>query len=183
MRLPGFEPTAPVGGVLAAFGVAALATYILVEAGVSLGVGFGLANGSGIGNVNSFSSGLWMLLVAAGAFIAGGYVAARMARNHAIAHAAVMWVLFMAATVADALVQQARTGGSSVLRHIGLPSWSGTGLQNNWQLWVALGIFAAAALIGSVIGGALGATANRAQVIEIEPTRGGAPRTEVAPPA
>jgi len=184
MRLPGFVPAAPVGGLFAAWGLAALATYILVEAGVSRGVGFGLATGSGIGNVNTFSSGLWMLLVEAGAFIGGGYVAARMARNHAIAHAAVMWVVFMAATVADALVQQARTGGSSVLRQIGMPSWSDTGLVNDWRLWIALAIFAAAALIGSLIGGAFGATANRAQVIEIEPTRAGANRAEeAAPPA
>ena len=183
MRLPGFVPAAPIGGLFAAWGLAALATYILVEAGVSMGIGFGLATGAGIGNVNTFSSGLWMLLVEAGAFIGGGYVAARMARNHAIAHAAVMWVVFMAATVADALVQQARAGGSSVLRQIGMPSWGDTGLHNDWRLWVALAVFAAAALIGSLIGGALGASANRAQVIEIEPTRAGAPRTEAAPPA
>src|SRR5438105_8373223 len=119
MRLPGFAPAAPIGGLLAAWGAVAVATYALAQAGVSLAVGFGLADGAGIGNTNGFWSGLWMLLVQAGAFIIGGYAAARMARNRAMAHAGLVWVLAMAATVADALVQRARTGGSSVLNQIG----------------------------------------------------------------
>jgi hypothetical protein len=183
MRTPGFAPSAPISGLFAAWGAAAVATYALAQAGVSLAVGFGLADGRGIGNTNGFWSGLWMLLVEAGAFIIGGYTAARMARNHAMAHAGLVWVLAMATTLADALVQRVRTGGSSVLHQIGMPSWSETGLQNNWRLWLVLAVFALAALIGALVGGALGAMANRAAVVEIEPTRGGLPRSEVAPPA
>jgi hypothetical protein len=183
MRLPGFAPTAPFGGLFAAWGAAAVATYAVLQAGVSLGVGFGLADGRGLANTNGFWSGLWMLLIQFGALLVGGYVAARMARNHAMAHAGLVWVLAMAATAADALVQRARTGGSSVLNQIGMPSWTETALQNNWRLWVVLGAFALAALIGVLVGGALGAVANRAAVVEIEPTRGGLPRSEVAPPA
>jgi hypothetical protein len=183
MRLPGFVPTAPIVGLFAVWGAAAAATYALKEAGVSLGVGFGLADGSGIGNSNGFRSGLWMLLVVLGAFVIGGYGAARLARNRALAHAGLVWLLAMATTVADALVQRARTGGQSVLTQIGMPSWSDTGLQDNWKLWIALGIFALAGVIGALIGGALGAVTNRAAVVEIEPARGALPHSEVAPPA
>src|SRR5437879_9284413 len=52
MRLPGFAPSAPIGGLLAAWGAAAVATYALAQAGVSLAVGLGLADGSGLGNTN-----------------------------------------------------------------------------------------------------------------------------------
>jgi hypothetical protein len=183
MRIPGFAPTAPIGGLLAAWGAAAVATYALAQAGVSLGIGFGLADGSGIANTNGFWSGLWMLLVQAGAFLIGGYVAGRMARNHAMAHAALVWVLAMAATAADAIVQRARTGGSSVLSQIGMPSWTETGLQNNWRLWAVLALFALAALIGALLGGALGAVANRAAMVEIEPARSEPRRSEAAPTA
>jgi hypothetical protein len=167
MRLPGFAPTAPIGGLLAAWGAAAVATYALIEAGVPLGLGLGLAEGSGTVNAG-FWAGLWMLVVQAGAFLIGGYVAARMARNRAMAHAVLVWVLAIAATAAELITQRVRTGGSSVLDQIGVAHWTDTGFQNDWRLWLVLAAFTGAALLGALIGGALGAAANRAAVIEVE---------------
>jgi hypothetical protein len=167
MRIPGFAPTAPIGGLFAAWGAAAVAAYALAEADVALGLGLGLAQGGGSVN-DGFWPGLWMLVVQAGAFLIGGYVAARMARNRAIAHAALVWVLAMAATAGEAISQRVRADGSSVLDQIGVAHWTDTGLQNDWRLWVVLAAFAIAALIGALIGGALGAAANRAAVIEVE---------------
>jgi hypothetical protein len=182
MRIPGFAPTAPIGGLFAAWGAAAVAFYALAEAGVALGLGLGLAEGSGA--VNDVWPGLWMLVVQFGAFLIGGYVAARMARNRAIAHAVLVWVLAIAATAAEAISQNMRAGGASVLDRIGVAHWTDSGLQNDWRLWAVLAAFAIAALVGTLMGGVLGAAANRAAVIEVET----APRTRHrdglgAPPA
>jgi hypothetical protein len=183
MRLPGFAPTAPIGGLFAAWGAAAVAFYALAEAGVPLGLGLGLAEGNGAVN-DGFWAGLWMLALQGGAFLIGGYVAARMARNRAMAHAVLVWVLAIAATAAEAITQNVRAGGASVLDRIGVAHWTASGLQNDWRLWVVLAAFAIAALAGTLMGGVLGAAANRAAVIEVET----APRTRRrdglgAPPA
>jgi len=160
LRIPLFSPLAPIGGWLAAWGAAALATACLIEAGVAVGLGFGIANGS-ISVNSGFWAGLWTLVIQAGAFLLGGYVAGRMARARAMLHAGLAWLVAMLATAADAIIVNARDSGTSVLGRLHLPQWAGLGGTYQTRVVIPLVIFAAGALIGALIGGALAAGANR----------------------
>jgi hypothetical protein len=158
LRIPSFSVIAPIGGWLAAWGAAAVAIAALEEAGVGIGFGFGIADGSI--DVNSgFWAGLWTLVVQAGAFLLGGYVAGRMARTRAIGHAVLAWFIAMAATAVDAIVVAAGENRSSVLAPLRLPQWAG--LDYERTVVVPLIIFAAGALVAAIVGGSLAAGANR----------------------
>jgi hypothetical protein len=171
LRVPSFAPLAPFGGWLAAWGAAALAASCLVQANVSLGLGLGIADADVAGLDDGFRAGLWLLIIQAGAFIAGGYVAARMARNRGTLHAVLAWLVAMLATGADALVQYVRDGGRSVLADLRIPYWIENGYPGGWDTAVALGIFALAALAGVLIGGGLGSAANAAAKREVPADR------------
>lgn len=141
-----------------------VASAALVEAGVELGLGFGIADGS-VDVDAGFWAGLWTLIVQAGAFLFGGYVAGRMARARAVAHAVLAWLFAVLATAADAIVDAARDGGGSVLASLRLPHWAGLDYENS--VAIPLVIFAIGALIGVVLGGLLAAGANRREVTTV----------------
>jgi hypothetical protein len=166
MRVPGFAPIAPFGGWLAAWGAAALAALCLIQAGLDMGFGLGIAEG-GPGD-DDFGAGVVVLIVQAVAFLIGGYVAARMARGRGVIHAVLAWVVAMIATGADAIVLNLRDGGESVVSGLPfVPFWENTGLGSGGDAVVALGAFALAALIGAIVGGMIGAAGNRAARREI----------------
>ena len=128
LRIPRFSMLAPIGGWLAAWGAATLATAAVLEAGVSLGFGFGIADGS-VDLDTGFWAGLWTLVIQAGAFVVGGYVAGRIARVRPVMHAVLAWVIAMAATAADAILVALRDSGSSVLAPLRLPPMGGPRLR------------------------------------------------------
>jgi hypothetical protein len=161
MPVRGFAPLAPVAGWLTAWGAAALAAACLQAAGVDLGFGLGIAHSTQLGVEDGFGAGIVLLIVQGGAFVVGGYVAARIARAAGVTHAVLAWVLAMLATGADALIQGARNEPSVLSRLPGIPYWVDTNLGGNGRLAVALAIFALAALAGAVIGGAIGTAVNR----------------------
>ena len=165
LRIPSFSVLAPIAGWLAAWGAAALATAAVLEAGVSLGFGFGIADGS-IDVDSGFWAGLWTLVIQAGAFLFGGYVAGRMARTRAIAHAVLAWFVAMAATAADAVVVSLGQGRSSVLAPLRLPQWTGLNYDN--IVVIPLIIFAAGALVAVIVGGSLAAGANRLETTDAD---------------
>lgn len=173
LRVPGFAPIAPFAGWLAAWGAAALAAYCLLQAGLSLGFGLSIADG-GPGS-DGLSAGVWLLIAQAGAFLFGGYVAARMARNRGTTHAVLAWVLAMLATGADALALELRDGGESVLAQLFIPFWNQNGMAAETSTFLALGAFAVAALAGAVVGGILGSGANRAATREVPVDADGKP--------
>jgi hypothetical protein len=158
LRIPRFSLVAPIGGWLAAWGAATLAIACVLEGGVELGFGFGIADGS-VDLDSGFWAGLWTLVIQAGAFMFGGYVAGRLARVRPVAHAVLAWFAAMAATAADAIVVALRDSGSSVLAPLGLPQWAGLDYENS--VAVPLVIFALGALVGAIAGGALAGGANR----------------------
>jgi hypothetical protein len=164
LRIPRFSLLAPIGGWLAAWGAATLATAALLEAGVSLGFGFGIADGS-VDLDTGFWAGLWTLVIQGGAFVIGGYVAGRMARVRPVTYAVLAWAVAMAATAADAIVVAVRDGGSSVLAPLGLPQWAGLDYENS--VAIPLVIFALGALVGAVVGGWLALGANRRETTEM----------------
>jgi hypothetical protein len=166
MRVPGASPLAPVAGWLTAWGVAVLAAGCLRGAGVDFGLGIGIATGDP-GVEDRFWPGLWVLLMQAGGFLLGGYVAARMARNRALAHAFGAWVVAMAATGADAIEAWIRDPPAGVLAGLDLPHWLDTGLVGDWEASIALVAIALAGLAGALVGGAVGAAANRAALIPV----------------
>jgi len=167
MRIPGFSPSAPIIGWLTAWGAAALAWSCLTAAGVDLGLGLGLADGRGVVEDRAWP-GIWLLVIQVGAFVIGGFAAARLARGNGMFHAMLAWVVAMLATGADAIVQTIRDSGHSPLGQIGIPFWVETGLKPNGWLALALAIFALGSLLGALIGGMLGSTANRAAVRHVD---------------
>jgi hypothetical protein len=171
LRVPPLSPDAPFLGWLAAWGAAALAMACLREAGVDLGLGLGIATGDP-GVEDGFLPGLWVVLVQAGAFLLGGYAAARIARANYLLHAGLAWCVAMLATGADAIVIALRDGGESVLQSLGIPHLVHTGLSGTWEEVLALAIFALAGLAGALIGGSLAAAAGRRVPAEPQAVRG-----------
>jgi hypothetical protein len=164
LRVPPLSPTAPLLGWLTAWGAAALAVACLREAGVSLGFGLGIATGDP-GVEDGFLPGVWMLIVQAGAFLLGGYAAARIARRQAVLHAGLAWVVAMVATGADAIVIAVRDGGDSVVQSLGLPHWAHVGLSGTWEEALALAILALGGLAGALVGGSLAMAAERREAV------------------
>ena len=162
LRVPGVSPIAPFAGWLSAWGAAVVAAACLQAAGVSLGLGLGIAERTELGVDAGLGAGLAVLIVQGGAFIVGGYIAARMARVAGVSHAVLAWALAMLATGADAIVQGLRDAPSVLSRLPGIPYWIDTGLGGTGSLIVALGVLALAGLAGALIGGSLGSLANRA---------------------
>jgi hypothetical protein len=177
----------PIGGWLAAWGGAALAVQCLVAAGVTLGIGFGIANGtlSDIDPARDVSSGsfwpsVWMLVIQAGAFLAGGYVAGRMARRLGTMHAVAAWAIAMLATGADAIVAAIRDQ-PQVIGALGLPTWVNNGLETSAGTIVAYAILAVGGLFGAILGGMLADAANRADLVRTRPLATDAPATPREP--
>ncbi len=171
MRVPRGSLLAPVAGWLTAWGAVMLTAGCLRAAGVDFGLGIGIATGAP-GVEDRFFPGLWVLVMQAGAFALGGYVAARMARTRAVAHALAAWVLAMVATGADAIEAWVRDPPAGVLAGLDLPHWLDTGLSGDWEAGIALVCIALTALAGALVGGGIGAAANRAALV---PAPGGAP--------
>jgi hypothetical protein len=160
LRVPTFSLLAPLLGWLAAWGAISTATAILERVGVPTGFNLGIAAG-GPGD-SGFWAGVWALVVSGGAFVIGGYTAARLARANGTRHAVLVWVIAMAATAADAIIESMRTGEHGAVRLVtGVPFWSETGLTSETKAVLVLAIFAAVSLVGAMIGGGLGQAANR----------------------
>lgn len=153
-----FSPAGPLLGWLSAWGAAVVAAASLQSAGVDLGLGLGIA---GTGPSNDFEAGFWLAVIQCGAFVVGGYAAARVARRNGVRHALLAWVVAMAATGADAIVGLIRDR-PQVIVDLWLPYWHETGLGAGGDTVVALGIFALAALGGALVGGVLGQGVNLA---------------------
>lgn len=159
LRVPTFSPLGVVVGWVAAWGAIAIATAILERVNVPTGFNLGIANG-GPGH-DGLWAGIWALVVSGGAFVLGGYTAARLARANGTRHAILMWAVAMVATGADALFETARDGTHGMVRLIiGVPFWAETGLTNDTKAVIVLAIFAGVSLVGALIGGGLGQTAN-----------------------
>ncbi len=158
LRTPRIAPLAAVGGWASAWGVAIIAIACMSAAGIATGLGFGIADANGEG-ADGVAAGTWLAICVVGGFLAGGYVAARMARTAPIAHSLTAWVFAVLATAADGVIADQRNV-AGVLERTGLPSWS-TDVYSGSDLIVPLVLFALAALIGVVIGGTLGGLATR----------------------
>jgi hypothetical protein len=159
LHAPAFSPASPVLGWLIAWGAAIVAAAALQSAGVDLGLGLGIADG--VDAVNTFGAGFWLAVIQAGAFLLGGYGAARIARRNGVRHALMVWVVAMAATGADAIVGAVRDR-PQVIADLGLPYWHDAGLGAGGDAIVALGIFALVSLGGVAMGGVLGQGINLA---------------------
>jgi hypothetical protein len=159
VRAASFSPASPLLGWLTAWGAAIVAAACLVSAGVDLGLGLGIADGAGV--EDGFWAGFWLAVVQGGAFLIGGYAAARVARRNGTRHAVLAWLVAMIATGADAVVSAIRDR-AQVIADLGLPYWNDTGLGSGGDTVVALCIFALVGLGGAFLGGLLGQTANLA---------------------
>ena len=176
-RVPGFAPLGAVIGWMTAWGVAALAASCLLVAGLDLGMGLGLVEGAY--GADGTLPGLYLVAVQAGAFLLGGYAAARYARGRGMLHAALAWALAMIATGADTFVADSRNG-ESVLESLFIPFWIDNGMSASLETALALGAFAVAGLAGALIGGALGTAANQAATRTVAvPPGGKEPPTQV----
>ena len=169
-RVPGFAPLGAVIGWMTAWGVAALAASCLLVAGLDLGLGLGLVDGAY--GADGTLPGLYLVAIQAGAFLLGGYAAARYARGRGLLHAGLAWALAMVATGADTFVADSRNG-ESVLEALFIPFWIDNGMGSSIETALALGAFAVASLAGALIGGALGTAANQAATRTVTVPPGG----------
>jgi hypothetical protein len=172
------SPLAPFAGWLAAWGAASLAAMCLLVAGVTLGLGFGLADTTlgGIDTAAFVDSGdfwpsVWMLIIQAAAFLAGGYVAARMARRLGTLHAVAAWAIAMVASGADAIAAQVHDE-AQVLAGLALPTWANNGFDASFGTAIAYAILAVGSLAGAILGGMLGDAANRMDVARARHAQG-----------
>lgn len=177
MRRPAAgSPFAPFAGWLTAWGAASLAAMCVLAGGATLGLGFGIGD-STVSNIDAgefansvdFWPSVWMLIIQAAAFVAGGYVAARMARRLGTLHAVAAWAIAMIATGADAIVAQVRDA-VPVLAGLGLPTWANNGLDASFGTGLAYAILAVGGLVGAIVGGMLGDAANRMDVTRVRHT-------------
>jgi hypothetical protein len=160
LRVPKLSPLAPVLGWVVAWGSIAIVSSVLDRLNVPFGFNLGMADG-GPGD-DGFPAGVWALAVSAGAFVVGGYTAARIARAHGPKHAVFVWVIAMLASMTDAIVEASGRGVDGFIRLLpGVPFWSDTGLGGNGEVVLIMTIFAVISLAGVLVGGVLGQTANR----------------------
>jgi hypothetical protein len=169
-RVPGFAPLAPIVGWMTAWGVAAVAASCLLVAGLDLGLGLGIVDGAF--GTDGTLPGLYLAAIQAGAFLLGGYAAARMARGRGLLHAVLAWALAMIATGLDTFLADSRNG-ESVLEPLFIPFWIDNGMKSGVEAALALGAFAVASLAGALIGGALGTAANQAATRTVTVPPGG----------
>ncbi len=85
-----------------------------------------------------------------------------MARANGTRHALLVWIIAMAATATDAIIDTIRDGTEGVVRLIiGVPFWADTDLTGEAEAILVLALFAAVSLVCALVGGALGQTANK----------------------
>jgi hypothetical protein len=154
-RFGGFSWGSDFFGWLAAAGLAAILAGIVAAAGAALGLTKGSTDQIGLGG------GIALLCVLFVAYLAGGYVAGRMARFDGARQGIGVWLWGI--LVAGAIALLAVAGGSkyNVLDQLNLPripidqgNLTDTGA-------IVLGAGLVASLVGAVIGGSLGARWHR----------------------
>jgi hypothetical protein len=154
-RFGGFSWGSDFFGFLAAAGLAAILAGIVAAAGAALGLTNGSTDKIGLGG------GIALLAVLFVAYLAGGYVAGRMARFDGARQGIGVWLWGI--LVAGAVALLAVAGGSkyNVLDQLNLPRIpvdQGT-LTTAGAIVLAIGV--AVTLLGAVVGGALGARWHR----------------------
>jgi hypothetical protein len=149
-RFGGFSWGSDFFGWLAAAGLAAILAGIVAAAGAALGLTKGSTDQIGLGGAIALLAVLFI------AYVAGGYVAGRMARFDGTRQGLGVWLWGI--LIAGAIALLAAAGGSkyNVLDALNLPripidqgNLTSTGA-------IALGAGLVASLIGALVGGALG---------------------------
>ena len=154
-RFGGFSWGSDFFGWLAAAGLAAILAGIVAAAGAALGLTKGSTDQIGLGG------GIALLAVLFVAYVAGGYVAGRMARFDGTRQGVGVWLWGI--LVAGAIALLAILGGSryNVLDALNLPRIpiDQGHLTNGGAIALAAGL--AVSLVGACIGGTLGARWHR----------------------
>ena len=149
-RFGGFSWGADFFGWLAAAGLASILAGIVAAAGAALGLTKGSTDKIGLGG------GIALLAVLFVAYVAGGYVAGRMARFDGLRQGIGVWVwtLVIAAAVAIAAV----IGGTqyNVLQQLNLPNVAVGDQSLTTGGWLTLAAAVVVTLIFAVLGGKAG---------------------------
>lgn len=144
-------------GWLAAIGLAALLVAMAVGAGVAVGLTDIEARASEEAEELSLAGGALLVAILALAYLAGGYVAGRMARFHGWRQGLGVWLLALLMTVALAVTAWIAGGEVNPLESLELPRIpveEEGGLT--WRGGLALGLTVLATLAAAIVGGILG---------------------------
>ena len=97
-----------------------------------------------------------MLVILFVAYLAGGYVAGRMARFNGIRQGVAVWVWGVVITALLAGIAAVAGSRFDVLATLNVPQVRIGDQTSVWQTLIAIAIAAAAALVGAVLGGLAG---------------------------
>jgi hypothetical protein len=163
-RFGGIRWGAALFGWLSANGLAVLLLALLSAAGVAIGLTNGLDTvddaAQQAGTVG-LAGGIGLLVVLFLAYLAGGYVAGRMARFDGPRQGLAVWVIGLVVVVVLALVAVVLGAEYNVLQRLDLPRIPVDEGTATTAGLVTLGAIVVATLLGAVLGGRLGTRYHR----------------------
>jgi hypothetical protein len=163
-RFGGIRWGAAFFGWLSANGLAVLLLALLSAAGVAIGLTNGLNSvddaAQQAGTVG-LAGGIGVLVVLFLAYLAGGYVAGRMARFDGLRQGLAVWVIGLVVVVVLALVVVVLGAEYNVLQRLDLPRIPVDEGTATTAGLVTLGAIVVATLLGAVLGGSLGTRYHR----------------------
>jgi hypothetical protein len=163
-RFGGIRWGAAFFGWLSANGLAVLLLALLSAAGVAIGLTNGLDtvdDATRQAGTVGLAGGIGLLVVLFLAYLAGGYVAGRMARFDGLRQGLAVWVIGLVVVVVLALVGVALGAQYNVLQRLDLPRIPVEEGTATTAGLVTLGAIVVATLLGAVLGGRLGTRYHR----------------------
>jgi hypothetical protein len=163
-RFGGIKWGAAFFGWLSANGLAVLLLAVLSAAGVAMGLTNGLDSvddaAEQAGTVG-LAGGIAVLVVLFLAYLAGGYVAGRMARFDGLRQGVAVWVIGLVVVVVLALVAVVLGAQYNVLQRLDLPRIPVDEGTATTAGLITLGAMVVATLLGAALGGRLGTRYHR----------------------
>jgi hypothetical protein len=163
-RFGGIRWGAAFFGWLSANGLAVLLLALLSAAGVAIGLTNGLDtvdDAARQAGTVGLAGAIGLLVVLFLAYLAGGYVAGRMARFDGLRQGLAVWVIGLVVVVALALVGVVLGAQYNVLQRLDLPRIPVDEGTATTAGLVTLGAIVVATLLGAVLGGRLGTRYHR----------------------
>ncbi|MPR00546.1 hypothetical protein GB931_21990 [Modestobacter sp. I12A-02628] len=162
-RFGGIKWGAAFFGWLSANGLAVILLALLSAAGVAFGLSQGVSTDAaadaatgGAADTIGIAGGIALLVVLFLAYLAGGYVAGRMARFDGMKQGIAVWVIGLLVTIALGVLVAVAGSQYDVLSQLNLPSLPFSGSTMTTAGIVALVATLIVTLIGAILGGKLG---------------------------
>jgi hypothetical protein len=163
-RFGGIKWGAAFFGWLSANGLAVLLLALLSAAGVAIGLTNGVDSAeeaAAQADTVGLAGGIGLLVILFLAYLAGGYVAGRMARFDGVRQGLAVWLIGLLVVVLLALVAGALGAEYNVLQRLDLPRIPVDEGTATTAGLITLGAMVVGTLVGAVLGGTLGTRYHR----------------------